>query len=139
MALTFRGPDRFLDPADIQEVIQLIRERGADYWNGGSGDSSLVWTGPGEEQRRLTLFYLGREGFHIVYREPEGGRVAAMPARAPARPRWVDIEVGGNPMRISSGQAVSRREAERILTRFAEQGEPDPRHRWEPVRWPDVS
>jgi hypothetical protein len=138
MALTFRGPDRFLDPADIQEVVQLVRERGADYWNSNSGDASLVWSGP-DGKRRLTLFFLGRSGFHLVYRGSDDRPVAAMPARAPARAKWVDIEVGGNPMRISSGQAVSRREAELILLHFAERGEPDPKHRWEPVRWPDVS
>ncbi len=137
MALTFRGPDRYLDPADIQEVLQLVRERGADYWNTNSGDASLVWNGP-EGERRLTLYFLGREGFHLVYREPDGGRVAAMPGKPPAKPKWVDIPVGGNPKRISSAQAVSRREAEPILTHFAEHGAPDPRHDWKPVRWPEM-
>lgn len=137
MALTFRGSDRFLDPADIEEVLQLVRERGADFWNANSGDASLVWSGS-EGERRLTLYFLGPEGFHLVFRQPDGSQIAAMPAKAPERPKWVDIPVGGNPMRISSGQAVSRREAEPILVHFAEHGEPDPRHGWQPVRWPEM-
>lgn len=138
MTLTFRGPDRFLDPADIGEVLKLVREQGADYWNSNSGDASLVRSGP-EGERRLTLYFLGREGFHLVFRQPDGSRVAALPAKPPARPKWVDIPVGGNLKRISSGQAVSRREAEPILLYFAEHGEPDPRRTWQPVRWPEMS
>ena len=137
MALTFRGPDRYLDPADIQEVLQLVRERGTDYWNTNSGDAVLAWRGP-QGERRLILYFLGREGFHLVYRQPDGGRMAAIPAKPPERPKWVDIPVGGNAMRISSGQAVSRREAEPILLYFAEHGEPDPKRTWLPVDWPEM-
>lgn len=138
MSFSFHGTDRFRDPADIEEVLDLVRHRGSDYWNCNSGDSQLAWQGP-QGKRLLTIYFLGEPGFHLVYHHPEGELLAAMPAKEPAKPKWVDIQVGGNPMRISSRQAVSRREAERILTHFAEHGEPDPRHDWQHVRWPDMS
>jgi Immunity protein Imm1 len=137
MPLRFHGTDRLCDPADIEEVIDLVRNRGSDYWNGNSGVSELAWRGA-EGERRLWIFFLGEPGFHLVYYEPDGHRVAAIPAKPPAKPKWVDIPVGGDPKRISSGQAVSRREAEAILRRFAADGERDPGHCWEPVRWPEM-
>ena len=120
MTLTFRGPDRYLDPADMEEVLQLVREKGSDYWNTNSGDASLVWSGPGEE-RRLTLYFLGREGFHLVFRQPDGSRIAALPAKPPARPKWIDIPVGGNPKRIQlrSGGQPPRSRADPALLRRA--------------------
>lgn len=138
MELIFRDPDGGQDSADMSQVIELVRSAGTDYWNGASGDAGLEWF-DGEEERHLTIFFLGEPGFHLVYDDPELGLLAAMPAKEPPTPRWVDIRVGGNPKRISSRQAVSRAEAERILLHFAERGEPDPRHGWDPVRWPDMS
>lgn len=138
MELIFRDPDGGQDPADMSRVIELVRSAGADYWNGASGDAGLEWFDR-EEERHLTIFFLGAPGFHLVYDDPDRGLLAAMPAKPPAKPRWVDIRVGGNPKRITSGQAVGRGEAERILIHFAEHGGPDPGHSWQPVRWPDMS
>ena len=138
MELTFRGPKADWPVDDIEEVIRLVREAGSDFWNVGAGDAGLVRR-EGDEQRRLTIYFLpvGRGSFQLVWRGDDE-LLSALPTKPPARPQWVDIQVGGNPKRISSGQALGRREAEQVVRHFAELGTRDPRHEWTPPKWPFV-
>lgn len=140
MELTYRGPDGRRPVDNIEDVLRLIREAGSNYWNVNSGDAGLIRK-EGSDQRRLSIYFLpvGRGLFQLVWRgEMDDGLLAAIPARPPARARWVDIQVGGNPHRLSTGQALSRREAEQVISHFAQYGSRDPRHQWEPVKWPFV-
>lgn len=140
MELTFRGPRADCPVDDLDKFIRLIREAGSDYWNVGAGDAGLLRR-EGDEQRRLSIYFLpeGPGAFQLVWRgDGSDELLAALPAKPPARPHWVDIQVGGNPKRISSGQALGRREAEQVIRHFAEQGSRDPRHEWAPPKWPFV-
>jgi hypothetical protein len=141
MELIFRGPDGRRGPVeDIDDVIHQIREAGTDYWNVNAGDAGLIRR-EGDEERRLSIYFLplGPGAIQLIWRgDGKEELLSALPARPPARPTWVDIQVGGNPKRISSGQALTRREAEQVIRHFAEHGSRDPRHEWVTPKWPFV-
>jgi hypothetical protein len=140
MELTFRGPKEDWPVDDIEEVVRLIREAGSDFWNVGAGDAGLVRR-DGEDLRRLTIYFLpvSHGSFQLVWRgDGSEDLQTALPAKPTARPQWVDIQVGGNPKRISSGQALGRREAEGVIRHFAEHGTRDPGHEWVSPKWPFI-
>lgn len=139
MELTYRGPDGRRGPVeDLDEIVRLIRGAGTNYWNVNAGDAGLIRRENGSEQR-LSLYFLpvGDGVFQLVWRGSEG-LLAALPTREPSRPKWVEIQVGGNPMRISSRQALNRDEAEKVIRHFAMHGTRDPRHDWVHPNWPFV-
>src|SRR5262245_8262512 len=111
MELIFRGPDGNRLVNEIDEVVRLIRKASNDFWeNSSSGDAELTRK-DGDEQHRLSLYFLpgGGGSFQLVWRgEMDVGLLTPLPTRPPAKPEWVDIFVGGNPKRISSGQTLNR-------------------------------
>lgn len=114
---------------DLAELLGRIRSGGADYWSVGSGGGLLE-----RGARTMEVYFLPRIGFHLILNDGRTGPRAAERDPPPARPKWVEIYVGGEPMRISSRQTLDRAGAERALRHFAEHGSADPNQDWRPAR-----
>lgn len=132
MKLTWYAPsgERRAD-LPVAELLAHIRRGGGDYWSVGSG-GGLLERGSGE--KAMEIYFVPRLGFHLILRDGRGGPKAAERSPPPARPRWVEIYVGGERMPISSRQTLNRDEAEQAVRHFAEHGAPDPERTWQPVR-----
>jgi hypothetical protein len=115
----------------VAELLAHIRRSGAGYWSVGSG-GGLLERGTGE--KAMEIYFVPRLGFHLIFRDGRSGPKAAERSPLPERPKWVEIHVGGEPMRISSRQTLGRDEAERAVRHFAEHGAPDPGQSWQPAR-----
>lgn len=115
----------------VAELLAHVRRSGGDYWSVGSG-GGLLERGSGE--KAMEVYFVPRLGFHLILRNGRAAPKAAERSPPPARPRWVEIYVGGELTRISSRQTLNRREAEQALRHFAEHGTPDPGRIWQPVR-----
>lgn len=132
MKLTWNAPsgERRAD-MPVAELLAHIRRGGADYWSVGSGGGLLE---RGSGGKAMEVYFVPRLGFHLILRDGRSAPKAAERSPPPARPRWVEIYVGGERTQISSRQTVNRREAERVLRHFADHGAPDPGSNWQPVR-----
>ena len=117
----------------IAGLIALVRKAGPSYWNVGSGDAALYY-GPLDDNRKIQIYFVPRHGFHLLYYGKGEAPVAALPSAPTPRPKWATIHVGGDPVRISTRQIVSRPQAEAILAHFATHGEPPPDTEWAPPR-----
>ncbi|HET9638545.1 MAG TPA: hypothetical protein VFP12_04990 [Allosphingosinicella sp.] len=115
----------------VAELLAQVRRGGGDYWSVGSG-GGLLERGSGE--KAMEVYFVPRVGFHLILRDGRTAPKAAERSPPPERPKWAEIYVGGERMRISSRQTLSRPEAEQTLRHFAEHGTADPERSWQPVR-----
>jgi acyl carrier protein len=134
VALTYKPPsgEELRDDA-LDELVRRIRKGGASYWNVGAGEAAAYF-GERERSPRIVISFVPRAGFHLVYHGGSEHHIAAHPARPPAKPKWVEIDVCGEPTPVSTAQCVSREEAEAVLRHFAQHRTRYPALEWAQAR-----
>jgi hypothetical protein len=117
----------------VADLAPMLRKGGTSYWNVGSGGALLSY-GPVERGRTMQIYFVARQGFHLIFNDGRNSPLAGERKGANPKPKWVEIHVGGEPTRISTRQVVSRGDAEAAINHFASEGEAWPGIAWASAR-----
>lgn len=109
--VTFYGPDGdMVENPDGEFIKDIIFNKGGDFWQQGSGDSSIEVEGCDES---LLFFYDEPYGFFIM-RHPD----YLVPYDENGSTETVEHDVGGEPMVVPQCAYVDRETAYKIITEY---------------------
>lgn len=135
--LAYEGPDGELTLTPSLAQVCAFLDRGADYWEGGSGSALLAEVElrePGYQMffDRPVLHLIGHPpyGFCLVYALPDRRYVTDNEAAPDSPP--IKHYCGGEPEFFPLRHFISRELTEQAIAHFLETQQPTPAVRWKP-------